>query len=345
MIITVYNNWLVSKARLQMSLLSLFKNTNSNNPQTLLVGEDSFFNDYLARSLIREKKFVNYEKLIIDCETDGLDDLIANMTESSLFGQRKMIIIKSPFFLTAKQPKKDQKKIKQLEKIFTNVKQFEDIIILVASYEKLDRRKKLTKIVLSQLNVIDTKVKTYEVSKVINAIIKAENYQISKAALKLLLERSDQILDTALSNFNKLKVAAVDHQITEALIDQNIDLSFAQNVFAILESALKHNYREALKRLDNQLREGSSPVQLLAVFENQLELILVSKILQKRGRSESEIVKEIAVHPYRVKLALKNSLSIQQLANLLEQAIIFDYNYKNGRYHDNSFLKLFILSA
>lgn len=328
-----------------MSLLSLFKNTNVNNTQTLLVGEDSFLNDYLTRSLVHEKKFANYEILTIDCESDGIDDLIANITEASLFGQQKMIIVKNPYFLTTKVAKKDQKKIKQLEQILTNAKQLDDVIVIVASYNKLDRRKKLTKLVLSQFNVIDTNVKTYEVKRVVRSIIKAEGYQISNTALNLLLERSDQVLDTVLSNFNKLKAVTSDYHITEALITQNIELSFAQNVFAILESALRHNYHEALERLDNQLREGSSPAQLLAVFENQIELILVTKILQKRGRSEPEIVKELAVHPYRVKLALNNNLSTQQLANLLQQAIIFDYNYKAGLYHDNNFLKLFILST
>lgn len=328
-----------------MTLLSLFKNTNSNIPQTILVGEDSFLNDYLSRSLMHEERFSSYEKEIVNCETDGLDNLIAAMTESSLFSQNKMIIVKNPFFLTAKVPKKYQKQLNQLQQIFTNVDQLDDVLVLVASYEKLDRRKKLTKTVLKQFNVIDTKIKTYEISKITKSLITTEGYQISQSALQLLLERSDQILDTILSNFNKLKVAAVDKEITETLIKQNVDLSFAQNVFAILESALRHNYREALDRLDNQLREGNSPIQLLAVFENQLELILVAKILKSRGRSEPEIVRELAVHPYRIKLALNNNLEITKLASLLKEAIKLDYNYKNGQYREDNFLKLFILSV
>nr|MDF9462934.1 DNA polymerase III subunit delta [Lactobacillus amylovorus] len=33
-----------------MTLLSLFKNTNNNNPHTLIWSEDDFVNDYLAKS-------------------------------------------------------------------------------------------------------------------------------------------------------------------------------------------------------------------------------------------------------------------------------------------------------
>lgn len=328
-----------------MTLLSLFKNSNSNNLQTLILGEDSFLNDYLAHSYTHEERFNDFERVNVDCEGEGLDELIADLTESSLFSQQKIITVKNPFFLTAKAPKKVQKQMDQLQEIFANLQQLDDIVVLVASYDKVDRRKKLTKTVMQQFNVVETKVKTYEVAAVTKNLIAAEGYQISRTGLQLLLQRSDQVLDTILGNYNKLKMVAVDGKITEQAIAQNVDLSLAQNVFAILESALKHNYQEAISRLDNQLREGSNPIQLLAVFENQLELILAAKILQKRGRSEAQIVKALGVHPYRVKLALGNRLVLEDLMRLLEEAIKLDFNYKNGQYHEDNFLKLFILNV
>lgn len=328
-----------------MTLLSLFKNSNNSNAQTLILGSDSFLNDYIARSYIYEESFQEFEKVSVDCESDSLDDLIAELTESSLFSQQKVITIKNPFFLTAKVPQKAKKQLDQLQQIFDHIDQLDNKLVIVASYEKLDRRKKLTKTILKKFNVVDTEVKSYEVKKVTKALISAEGYQITEVALQLLLERSDQVLDTVLSNFNKLKMAATENKIDETLVRKNVDLSFAQNVFAVLEAALKHNYREAIARLDNQLREGSNPIQLLAVFENQLELILVAKTLYERGRNETEIVKELGVHPYRVKLALNNKISTNKLASLLEQAIKLDYNYKNGQYRENNFLKLFVLSV
>ena len=328
-----------------MTLLSLFKNSNNSNAQTLILGSDSFLNDYIARSYIYEESFQELEKVSVDCESDTLDDLIAELTESSLFSQQKVITIKNPFFLTAKVPQKAKKQLDQLQQIFDHIDQLDNKLVIVASYEKLDRRKKLTKTILKKFNVVDTEIKSYEVKKMTKAIISAEGYQITEMALQLLLERSDQVLDTVLSNFNKLKMAATENKIDETLVRKNVDLSFAQNVFAVLEAALKHNYREAIARLDNQLREGSNPIQLLAVFENQLELILVAKTLYERGRNETEIVKELGVHPYRVKLALNNKISTNKLASLLEQAIKLDYNYKNGQYRENNFLKLFVLSV
>ncbi|WP_288626073.1 DNA polymerase III subunit delta [uncultured Lactobacillus sp.] len=328
-----------------MTLLSLFKNTNNNNPHTLIWGADDFLNDYLMRSYAKEDRFKDLEHVTVDCESDGLDELIASLTESSLFSEQKFIVVKNPFFLTAKVSKKLQKQIDDLQKIFENLADLEDVVVIVASYEKIDRRKKLTKTVLKQFNVVEPQIRPYEVASTTKALIKDEGYIITQSALQLLIERSDQVIDTILSNYQKLKMVATDNKITEKSVMQNVDLSLAQNIFAILESALDKNYREAVERLDNQLREGTNPIQLLAVFENQLELILVVKILAQRGRSEPQIVKELGVHPYRVKLALRNRLKIDKLENLLRDAIDLEFKYKNGTYREDNFLKLFILNV
>lgn len=328
-----------------MTLLSLFKNTNNNNSHTLIWGADDFLNDYLVRSYAKEDRFKDLEHVTVDCESDGLDELIASLTESSLFSEQKFIVVKNPFFLTAKVSKKLQKQIDDLQKIFENLADLEDVVVIVASYEKIDRRKKLTKTVLKQFNVVEPQIRPYEVASTTKALIKDEGYIITQSALQLLIERSDQVIDTILSNYQKLKMVATDNKITEKSVMQNVDLSLAQNIFAILESALDKNYREAVERLDNQLREGTNPIQLLAVFENQLELILVVKILAQRGRSEPQIVKELGVHPYRVKLALRNRLKIDKLENLLRDAIDLEFKYKNGTYREDNFLKLFILNV
>ena len=323
-----------------MTLLSLFK-----NPHTLIWGADDFLNDYLVRSYAKEDRFKDLEHVTVDCESDGLDELIASLTESSLFSEQKFIVVKNPFFLTAKVSKKLQKQIDDLQKIFENLADLEDVVVIVASYEKIDRRKKLTKTVLKQFNVVEPQIRPYEVASTTKALIKDEGYIITQSALQLLIERSDQVIDTILSNYQKLTMVATDNKITEKSVMQNVDLSLAQNIFAILESALDKNYREAVERLDNELREGTNPIQLLAVFENQLELILVVKILAQRGRSEPQIVKELGVHPYRVKLALRNRLKIDKLENLLRDAIDLEFKYKNGTYREDNFLKLFILNV
>ena len=206
-----------------MTLLKLFNNSNSKNKHTVLVGEDDFLNEYIVDNLTKEAEQRNLEKVIIDCDSDGLDELIASLTEANLFANERLVIVKNPFFLTAKTPKKFEREVKQLSEIFSHVAELEDTIVMVASYEKLDRRKKLVKMVSANFNIVETKIKPYELLTIIKAFIANDGMQISERALQTLIDRSDQVMDVVLNNYLKLKNIAVDnayikcHKDTSAL--------------------------------------------------------------------------------------------------------------------------------
>ena len=137
-----------------MNLLSLFKNSNNNNPQTLVWGQDEYFNDYIVSSYLKNAEFKDLDKVVIDCESEGFDELIAALTESSLFSNRKLVLIKNPLFLTSKTTKKLQKQLNELQNIFEHLQEIDNLIIIEASYEKIDRRKKITKTVLKKFNFV-----------------------------------------------------------------------------------------------------------------------------------------------------------------------------------------------
>ena len=104
-----------------MTLISLFKQTNPKNANLLIQGPDSFFNDYLVRNYLNQKKFSGLDQVIVDCLEDGLDELMATLTESSLFSSQKMVVVKNPFFLMAKVPQKYKKQIEKLTKIIEHL--------------------------------------------------------------------------------------------------------------------------------------------------------------------------------------------------------------------------------
>lgn len=328
-----------------MSLLSLFKNTNPKNPNTLIWGSDEFLNSYLAKSYLKLKQFADFEQVEIDCEHDGLDELVVALNESSLFAPQKLILVRQPYFLTGKPTKKDHRQLQQLERILTKQNDQSNVVVFLASYPKLDRRRKLTKLLLANLNVVTVQVKSYQTEMIIKKIAAAENYQFNNGALNLLITRSDSVLDTALANYQKLKEITTDHQLSQELVAKNIDLSLAQNVFAILQAALAHDYHQAIMRLHEQIRQGSNPAQLLAIFSGQVELLVVVKVLNKRGRSQEEISRQLGIHPYRIKLALQNREPLNRLKQLLCQIIKFDYQFKQGQINQDNFLDLLLLAC
>lgn len=326
-----------------MTLISLFKQTRPDQDNLLIEGPDSFFNEYIIENYAKQGKFDSYEKITIDCNEDGLDELIATLMESSLFSQQKLVVVKNPFFLTSKVPIKYKKQIAQLTPILQNLDKLDDTVIFIANYEKIDQRKKLSKSILDQVNVVTTKIKPYENIAYLRNIAKQEGYQFTRSALSMLEQRTDQVFDSMLSNYIKLKNICDDHKITETMIEHNVDPSLSENIFEILTNAFNGDKLKASMRLKNHLREGVSVIQLIAVFESQLEFLLAVKILQERRWSKEQIIKELHANPYRVKFALEKRVKAEKLKKLVKEIIALDYNYKNGTYHENEFLEMFIL--
>lgn len=326
-----------------MILTSLFKQTHPEKNNLLIEGPDSFLNEYIVENYAKQGKFDSYEKITIDCNEEGLDELIASLMESSLFSQQKLVIVKNPFFLTSKVPIKYKKQIVQLTPILQNLDKLDDTVVFIANYEKIDRRKKLSKSILKQVNVVTTKIKPYENIVYLKNIAKQEGYQFTKSALLMLEQRTDQVLDSMLSNYLKLKNICDDHKITETMIEHNVEQSLSENIFEILTNAFNGDKLNAIMRLKNHLREGISIVQLIAVFESQLEFLLAVKILQERRWNREQIVKELGANPYRVKFALEKRVKVENLKKLVREIIALDYSYKNGTYHESEFLEMFIL--
>ena len=326
-----------------MTLISLFKQTKADKDNLLIEGSDSFLNEYIAEDYSKQSKFNSYEKITVDCNDEGLDELIATLMESSLFSQQKLVIVKNPFFLTSKVPQKYKKQVSKLTSILQNLDQLDDTVIFLANYEKIDRRKKISKIVLEQVNLVATKINPYESIAYLKLIAKQEGYQFTRSALSMLEQRTDQVFDSMLSNYLKLKNICDDFKITETMIKQNVEQSLSENIFEILTNAFDGDKLKAIMRLKNHFREGVSVIQLIAVFESQLEFLLAVKILQERRWSKEQIIKELHANPYRVKFALEKRVKAEQLKELVKEIVTLDYNYKNGTYHENEFLEMFIL--
>lgn len=327
-----------------MALINLFKPSNIKIPHTLIFGPDAYLNEYVTKDFVNQEKFTSLEQTIIDCSEDGLDELMASLTESSLFSQQKIIIVKNPFFLTAKVATKLKKQVDKLQVILDHLQELDNIVIFIASYEKIDKRKKIVKTLLQQVNLVETKFRPYEISGLIKGISKSEGYTLTNQALQLLIQRSDQVLDTALSNYVKLKNISDNQTIKESLVEQNIDRSLSENVFEILTVALKGDYTQAITRLNEHLREGNSAIQLLAIFESQLEFLMVVKTLQNRRWTKDQIINELKANPYRIQFAMQNKVSLEKLKLLVQKSIELDYGYKSGRYQGNNYLEMFILS-
>ncbi|MBD5071942.1 DNA polymerase III subunit delta, partial [Xanthomonas citri pv. citri] len=78
-------------------------------------------------------------------EEDPLDQAIADAETFPFMGERRLVIVKNPYFLTGEKKKeKIEHNVSALESYIQSPAPY-TVFVLLAPYEKLDERKKLTK--------------------------------------------------------------------------------------------------------------------------------------------------------------------------------------------------------
>ncbi len=327
-----------------MEITNLLAVKNATQPNILIVGPDLRFNDFVLSEVLDRPIYKGIERVTVDLDSEGLDELLANLTESSLFGDQKIIIIKSPLFLTGKKNNFKKFELEELENIFGQLEQLDNPIIIKADYEKLDQRKKLTKLIKKGFQQIETTLRPNDISKVVKYVVDKEQLQIEPQAIRVLIERSSNNIDLVLANLDKLTLSVTGSVIYLKDVQDNVDLSLEENIFEILSKALEHKPLVALDQLDEQIKKGVDPVQLTTIFVSQLTFIFQVKVLGQQ-MSENDIVQVLKAHPYRIKLALQQKNNLSVVSATLKRLIELEFGYKSGRYQGSVIIKSFILSV
>lgn len=263
----------------------------------------------------------------------------------SMFDSKKMIICDGCSFLTGENKKELNHDIDSLIRYINNP--FDDVyLIFVVPKEKLDDRKKIVKELKKVSKVIECKKQeSYNLNNYLENYIKEKGYKIDRKSI-------DEIINIAGSNLENL-ISEIDKIILYKDDDKNILLddvknivfkNIEDNVFMLTNSIMNKDTKSIIKIYKDLLLMGEEPIKLIVLIANQLRLILQVKLMIKNGYKEREMASIIGEHPYRVKLAISSSFTINELKKYLSDLHDLDYNIKTGRVDKNFGLEMFLLS-
>lgn len=263
------------------------------------------------------------------------------------FGDKRLVIIDRPTFFTAEKSKqKLEHDLVWLENYLNNPPEF-TVLAFFAPYEKLDERKKITKLVKKVATVVEVKtLSEKEVRHFLKELIANEDYQISPEAFELLIQLTDAKLSTAMSELPKLFLFASDtKQITKSAVNELVAKSLEQNIFALVEYVLKKRVADALTLYQDLLLQKEDPIKINAILMTQFRLLIQVKILEKKGYQQGDIAGMLKVHPYRVKLAIQQArkFSEQVLVTAFDGLVEAEYRLKTGQGDKEMQFELFVL--
>lgn len=283
--------------------------------------------------ILKNKESINISKY--DLLENDINTVINDALTMSLFDENKIIICENAIIFTSQ-----EKANVDLEKYLESPNP-SAIIIFTLNSEKIDERKKITKL-LKQNGVLKS-FSNVSVEKFVSNLLK--DYQVTNKEINLLIDRVGKNLDILSNEIEKIILFKEDKIITENDIINLTHKTVDTDVFNLIDYIVTKNVKNALEVYYELILRGEEPLKIIIMLSNQFRLIFQSKFLKNKGYSEKDIASILAVHPYRVKLALQkaNKYSSKTLLKYLNELATLDIKVKSGDVNKENALELFIL--
>ena len=320
------------------------------SPVYLFLGTESYLADSAKQTLIQatlaeDERDLNFG--IYDMEEVPVGVALDDAESVPFFGDKRLVIMDRPNFFTAEKSKqKIDHDLVWLENYLKNPPDF-TILAFFAPYEKLDERKKITKLLKKTATVIEVNtLSEKEVRHFLKDTIANEGYTMTPEAFELFIQLTDAKLSTAMSELPKLLLFSSDtKQITQSAVNDLVAKSLEQNIFALVEYVLKRQTANALSLYQDLLLQKEDPIKINAILMTQFRLLLQVKFLEKKGYQQGDSAGMLKVHPYRVKLAIQQARKFSEkvLVSAFEGLVDAEYRLKTGQGDKEMQFELFVL--
>jgi DNA polymerase-3 subunit delta len=276
-------------------------------------------------------------------DEDGMESVYEDLITPPFFTEKKMVVLKNPYFLTTKKEKKENTDIA----VFTKCLQMknEDVIFIIYhDVHNFDERKKVVKELRKSTAFFEIeKMNHYKVSDAIRKAIKSRGSNIGEDALHLLLSRVGTNLSDAVMEVDKLCLYTQHIQVQDvnALVNKPLE----ENVFELTSAILNKEHAKLFSIYQDLMTLNEEPIKLIVLLANQMRLLYQVKILDRKGYTDKEIAKMLAINPFRLRYIRQEGKGFDTYALLesLHTLSDLDISIKTGKIDKKQGLELFLI--
>ena len=302
----------------------------------LLYGTKNFEIEKKIKKISKDIDDMNISKY--DLNNDMLSLVLEDAKTMSLFGDKKLVIADNANLFTGSTSKDSELIEEYLNHINENT-----IFILIVHSDKLDTRKKITKLI-QKVGKIQEFNDELDTTSLVRRLFK--DYNIDYKTVQLFIDRVGNNPLIIQNEINKIKIyKGNDKNITEEDILNLTTKLIEIDIFKLIDYIVKKNKEKALELYYEMLKMNEEPIKIVVILANQFRIMYQSKELLKKGYSEKDIASTLKIHPYRVKLAIQNgrNYSSDTLLQNLNALADIDIGIKTGTISKDLALELFIL--
>src|SRR5699024_4437520 len=208
------------------------------------------------------------------------------------------------------------------------------ILMLVAPYEKIDERKKISKQLKKHATVaVCNPIKEEATIEWIHSLASSFGIMIEDEAIEVIEAETATDLKLLESELWKLALyvgneGVVSKEIAEQLISHTANSSSLRLVDAVIEQDLT-KASTIFKELEKLNEE---PIALIGLLAFQYRTMLRVRLRQQKGYSQFQMQKQLGVHPYVVKIAMRRErqFTYEQLADIISELTEADTKMKQS---------------
>lgn len=320
-------------------------------PVYVLVGEESYL-IYETVAKLKEVLSKNGEVEVItfDLEEVPVEAVIDEADTLPFFSEKKLVIAKNASFLkaTEKGKEKIEHNVKRLEH-WLNYPSDTSVTVFIAPYEKLDERKKVTKLLKEKAVYIQANTPQEKDLVVwIQHEVTSQGKTIGQQAIDRLVAMIGANMLQLKMEIEKMSLYLGESgEITVQLVEELVAKTLEQDAFKMLNAYFEHNHKLALGIYHDLLQQKEEPIMLVGLLASNIRTMSNVYYLLKKGYHSQQIAKQLKIHPYRVKLIVENPKrpSEERLLKALYQLAEVDIALKTTGGKRERHLELFLLKS
>lgn len=293
-----------------------------------LYGEDTFRLNKKLTEIVGQykarKKGLNFK--VFDAEADGYEEFSNELRQSSIFSEKKFVIVKNVFLNKTFK----EKMIEGLNKLPTR-----DGVVVVCQEGHVLKNDRLLKYLKENAKVQEFEpISGSKLEAWAAAEAASHGLDISRAAVSKLVLFVGNDLWRLSNEIEKLASYGFDKQgvVSESDIDLLVKSRIDSDIFKTIDALAVKNKKAALTLVREHLEKGDSHFYLLSMINYQFRNLLAVKSQEASG-FDPGLAGRVGIHPYVLRKTLQQcrAFSLEDLKKIYRKIFQIDLEIKTGK--------------
>lgn len=302
----------------------------------LINGESYLLINEKINEIVKSSKNVS----VFDFNACLIEDIVIEASYVSMFQEMKYLIVKNANFFGSGKLKDADNEI--LLKILQNDNP--NVTVIFVCYEKIDSRKKITKLVSDKITI--PILKFYEIEKIVQNKFSKNGFKIDSDTVKFIVQNGLNNYDIIMNEVDKIMLfydeeANIKYQDVEKLLAKNLN----SNNFLFVDAVVDNDLEKSLAFYNDLKTLKVEPTVLITLLARDFRIMLQMKELLLQGKREYEIMNSLGLVDWQLDKYLKKVFPYKktELENIILKLSQLDFKIKSGNIDKNIGLELFIL--